>query len=228
MENQRFVNIDEFEHNTFGFDCKFESPQASNGLRSERPFKYTKTEYWLMPWTSLIGNVGGEIGLFIGFSLLGTFDGLLSVIDRMRLCLCKKNDSNNGKSMTRKYKGLLLEVLVYTGLLAIGLGFTHESIVDYIQSQTSQSVYLKQIDLSDLPTITFCLKTDYGDESIIYGKDFSLKVHISEEEEMSTELTMNRNVETILGLLIHLREMKQTMRREKDDRGGEWSTLSQC
>ena len=72
------------------------------------------------------------------------------------------------------------------------------------------------------------MKTDYGEESIIYEKDFSLTVMIYEVEEKSYVLIKNRNVETIFGLLIHLSEMKQTMRREKDERGGEWSTLSQC
>ena len=51
--------------------------------RSEEPFKIVRKEYLIMSGISLVGNVGGMLGLFIGFSFLGIsewiVDGLAKV-----------------------------------------------------------------------------------------------------------------------------------------------------
>ena len=39
--------------------------------RSEEPYKTVRMEYLIMSGMSLVGNVGGMLGLFIGFSFLG-------------------------------------------------------------------------------------------------------------------------------------------------------------
>ena len=52
---------------TFGLKYKFAESQSSR-YRSTKPFKSVREEFWLISWTSLLGNVGGTLGMFLGFS----------------------------------------------------------------------------------------------------------------------------------------------------------------
>ena len=44
------------------------------------PLKSVKKEYYIMSVLSLIGNVGGILGTFIGFSFLGAYEWLMAAI----------------------------------------------------------------------------------------------------------------------------------------------------
>ena len=55
---------------TAGFRYKFVLPKATKDLRSKKPFKRIKTQYLMTSMMTLVGNVGGTLGLFIGFSFL--------------------------------------------------------------------------------------------------------------------------------------------------------------
>ena len=48
--------------------------------RSKSPYKTVKMEYLINTLVSLIGTVGGTLGMFIGFSFIGTSDWLWSNI----------------------------------------------------------------------------------------------------------------------------------------------------
>ena len=62
-----------------GFDYRFALPAATRDVRSKKPFKKVKREYWLMPLSTLVGNVGGTLGMFVGFSFIGTSERLISL-----------------------------------------------------------------------------------------------------------------------------------------------------
>ena len=67
-------------------ELKFEMtlPTSVQNLRSEKPFKIVETEYWIVTELSLIGTVGGTLGMFIGFSVIGTSEWLMQAIDRLK------------------------------------------------------------------------------------------------------------------------------------------------
>ena len=69
----------EVPSNTQVFAYNFQLPISIKDHRSEKPFKIVKTEYLIMSWISLVANVGGTFGLFIGFSFLGLFEWALEV-----------------------------------------------------------------------------------------------------------------------------------------------------
>ena len=55
----------------------FEVPADMQGVPSEIPFKTVKTEYPRTSLMSLVGNVGGTLGMFVGFTFIGITEGLL-------------------------------------------------------------------------------------------------------------------------------------------------------
>ena len=57
-----------------------ESPKGTKNIREDGLFKHVMTEYLIMPWTSLIANVGGTLGMFIGFSLIGTSEWMIDYL----------------------------------------------------------------------------------------------------------------------------------------------------
>ena len=59
------------------------------------------TEYYLYDFISTLGNVGGTLGLFIGFSFTGAFSYFLNLIT--------KTNGANGKDQTSK-KNQIIQV----------------------------------------------------------------------------------------------------------------------
>ena len=55
---------------TFGFQYRFALPLSGKDLRSRELFKVVKTEYLLHNLVSLVGNVGGILGVFVWFSFI--------------------------------------------------------------------------------------------------------------------------------------------------------------
>ena len=54
------------------FEYSFGFPHSTPVVRSYEPFKTIKKEYLIISWMSLLGNVGGTLGMFIGFSFITT------------------------------------------------------------------------------------------------------------------------------------------------------------
>ena len=59
---------------------KFELPDFNRDPRSDEPYKTVKREYLIITWISMIGTVGGTLGMFEGFSLIGTSQWLSGCI----------------------------------------------------------------------------------------------------------------------------------------------------
>ena len=85
MEEKEFkvkkerIGKSEIPENTQVFGYSFQLPISIKDHRSEKPFKTVKTEYLIMSWVSLVAQVGGTFGMFIGFSFLGIFEWFMNV-----------------------------------------------------------------------------------------------------------------------------------------------------
>ena len=74
--------IDE-EENFMILSLSLEHPPGTKDIREDSLFKHVRTEYLIMPWTSLIANVGGTLGMFIGFSFIGTSEWMMDYLIRI-------------------------------------------------------------------------------------------------------------------------------------------------
>ena len=73
------------DHNkSFGFKYKFVMPKGSEILRFNKPFKFVKEEYLVTTGSSLVGNIGGTLGMFVGISFLGTLEWIIDAAYRAR------------------------------------------------------------------------------------------------------------------------------------------------
>ena len=61
-------------------EYRFAVPKGTRDLFSKKPFKTVKTEHWRTNGITLVGDVGGTLGLFVGFSFLATSEWLMTVI----------------------------------------------------------------------------------------------------------------------------------------------------
>ena len=59
-------------------EIQFEVPSDLKNVGSVKPFKTVKTEYLITTFMSLVGNVGGTLGMFVGFSFIGMADWFTS------------------------------------------------------------------------------------------------------------------------------------------------------
>ena len=62
------------------FEFKFALPWSSMNGRTDKPYKTVKTEQLIMSVMSLVGNVGGTLGMCVGFSFLGTSEWIMTVV----------------------------------------------------------------------------------------------------------------------------------------------------
>ena len=97
MSNQdtyckRLCNVKEYKYrlgkrlglddksNSLVFSYKFSSPSTGRNLRSWIPVKTVKKEYLVITFKSLVGTIGGTLGMFVGFSFFGTAEVLIECL----------------------------------------------------------------------------------------------------------------------------------------------------
>ena len=61
-------------------EVKFATPKSFWELRSLEPFKTVKTEYYIMSGLTFVGNIGGTLGMFVGFSFIGVAEWYLGLV----------------------------------------------------------------------------------------------------------------------------------------------------
>ena len=71
--------------NGYAIRYYFDLHKSTKALRSEKPFKTVKKEYYTMSLISLKGNVGGTLGMFIGFSFFGASEWILPILLKLIL-----------------------------------------------------------------------------------------------------------------------------------------------
>ena len=65
------------KEDAFVMEIRFDVPASTNSRRIQEPFKIVKNEYLRIDFISLVGVVGGTLGLFAGFSFLGVGEGMV-------------------------------------------------------------------------------------------------------------------------------------------------------
>ena len=68
--------------NSFILEYSFEQPEWNRDQRSEEPSKTVHREFMTMSFMSLVGNVGGTLGMFIGFSFVGTSEWFMDLVGK--------------------------------------------------------------------------------------------------------------------------------------------------
>ena len=74
----RNISID--PPNSYVLEYMLQLPPSSKNHMSKELFKTVKREYFIVDTMSLVGNVGGTLGMFIGFSFFGISDWMFNII----------------------------------------------------------------------------------------------------------------------------------------------------
>ena len=84
-----------------------------------------------------------------------------------------------------------IHLLIYIGLVAIGIIFIKDSVRHYLEEKTYLSTTTEPIDGSDKPTLTFCFEVhrDYGHWK--YGTNFTM--YIRNAESSMQEMVEGKN-----------------------------------
>ena len=78
--NDRVVNtVVEDLSNKYMIWANIESPRSTKGKYTKRVQKVVHKEYWALTEISLIGNIGGQLGLCVGFSFTGFIAWMLGL-----------------------------------------------------------------------------------------------------------------------------------------------------
>ena len=67
----------------FSFTYAIESPQSSMGERLSEPYKVVHKEFLIWNTLTMIANIGGTLGLTLGFSFIGSVDWLTNFLVKM-------------------------------------------------------------------------------------------------------------------------------------------------
>ena len=105
-----------------------------------------------------------------------------------------------------------LGVFMYLGLLSLSIYFCRENILDYMEGKTSYSISKEQVGFEDIPTICFCLSSQYN-----HGENFVASVNVYSRNKyfaFYTEwwpwsLVENKSVSTKFGLEFELTAFQQ-------------------
>ena len=83
LRSKKWVTLDDYDkwnwtgwiqRRSFLLGYEFDLASVNTNRRSIKPFKTVHSEYLIMNGMSLVGNIGGTLGMFIGFSLIGATD----------------------------------------------------------------------------------------------------------------------------------------------------------
>ena len=82
---------------SYGIKQQRDISESTWDLRALEPSKTVKTEYWIMSDLSFVGNVGGTMGMFVGFSFIGTSEWCFDLLGTFWSRLQKKLDYQKSK-----------------------------------------------------------------------------------------------------------------------------------
>ena len=67
----------------FIVEYSFDPPRDTRDSRTTNPYKTIKKEHFTMSSMSLLGSVGGTLGMFVGFSFIGLSETLMNGLERL-------------------------------------------------------------------------------------------------------------------------------------------------
>ena len=112
----------------------------------------------------------------------------------------------------------LVEAPLYIVFLAGSMIFVSQSLVEYSKGVTSYSIQNEDVLMGDLPTVTFCIVTEFFmGKRIDYGTHFNVEVSDCGWYSCKfTTLLENEYVETMPGIRMYLSRFWQTSINEKE------------
>ena len=90
-------------------------------MRSKKPFKTVKKEALIVSWVSLIGIVGGTLGLFVEFSFIGALEWVFGKISSLGK-ICKQDQLKIDILFCR-----CLKIVYYIILTAVAMIFVEQN-----------------------------------------------------------------------------------------------------
>ena len=195
---------------------KFDTSQKSFWeLRSLHPFKTVKTEYYIMTGLTFVGNVGGTLGMFAGFSFIGAAEWFFGSATLLWQWMERKDVVHLKGSIIFFRKSVW--TLVCLCFLGGSISIVWPTLKEYHYGATSYTERQEPISLEDLPTIVSCLsfEDDQYDTfppnvslfPMAYEKDVVIYATIFERENKTVALLKDQHVQTLLGLDINLSEL---------------------
>ena len=196
------------------------TPKSFRELRSLEPFKTVKTEYYLLPGLSLVGNVGGTLGMFIGFSFIGSAEWFMGSAAALWQWLKRKDVVHLQRSITISQKSFW--TLLCLCFLGGSISFVWPTIKEYHGGATSYIEGYEPVSLEDIPTVVTCFSFEDFEEyrfmtftfppnmslfPMTYGKDVVIHATVFEKVNRTVALFKDKHVQTLLGLDIKLNEL---------------------
>ena len=110
----------------------------------------------------------------------------------------------------------ILERVLYFGLLAGGLMFCRNNIVDYLKGNTSYQVEQERITFNDLPTLVVCIEKEQPNDSAWiegsykYGYDLWIEARARQGDVTIKRITLEENqwIDILIGLKFRISEIK--------------------
>ena len=80
MESKDTTTNNGYYDNSFAVYFDFNVPESTKELRSDFASKSVYTENLLIMELSLVGNIGGTLGMLVGFSFIGLYEWILEAL----------------------------------------------------------------------------------------------------------------------------------------------------
>ena len=213
--SQRQYAPDSDQSKAFGITLNFATPHSTRDLRSLRPFKTVKTEYEIVTFMSLVGTVGGTLGMIVGFSFIAIYRKLIYLLIKTLTFIipAKLQIKCNSTLSTKGSATRSLEIALYICLLCLGVAFTWQTLNRYMMNNVSYSEKRVPVKLKDLPTWTICFELDKVSSTfkkLTYGKNFYVTAKVFENEDKVVTLLENIGINILYNLTIRLNEVQQT------------------
>ena len=84
-------------NNSFYIDLDFSVADSTKELRSDFTFKTVHNEYRLIMELALVGNIGGTLGMLVGFSFIGIYEWIVEVGVKLNNLIKKGRSKKSGK-----------------------------------------------------------------------------------------------------------------------------------
>ena len=163
----------------------------------------------------MVGNVGGTLGLFVGFSFIASAEWLFLHFERLLLSLvllkAEKTGGNGTNLITAHSIKKIVRIILYFVLLLCAFSFVLIPLLkSFLETRTNYSTEQHSLTFDDLPTLAICL--ELNGNKLFYGKTFKIDLNVLEEQ---TALMKNKKVNTLHVSELSLNELQQQTDKDK-------------
>ena len=204
------------QYNPILVELMFKKPASTSNHRSMQPYKTVNTEGYIISGFTLVGSVGGQMGLFAGLSIKSILDSLVRAVANVKVLSKKYHEKyNSGRVFDKETGKWLLGGITYNGLLISAIIFSAKNIQDYMDERKDYSISQELLSPADIPALVLCWELSYINkttyeletlEPLKYSRDLLFKAKVSEQR--TTTLLQNMYTPVQLGLELRLKELK--------------------